>query len=65
MAKDVVRVNFVLDKNVYIQLLKLQKYYTRLENKKNTLTDVVKFLIVQEYQNEFDNVNSLELDYNI
>lgn len=65
MARDVVRVNFVLDKTDYIKMLKLQKYYTKVENKKNTLTDVLRFLIIQEYQNEFDNVDNIVLDYDI
>lgn len=65
MARDVVRVNFVLDKQDYVKMLKLQKYYTKLDNKKVTLTDVVKFLVIQEYQNEFDNVNDIILDFDI
>lgn len=60
-----IRFNCNLDKENYTKLLKLQKYYTRLFNKKVSLTDTFLICVQAECEENKKELSSIQLDYNL
>ena len=66
MPKDIyIRFNCNLDKDNYVKLLKLQKYYSKLFNKKITLTDTFMICLQSECEENKEDLKNISLDYDI
>ena len=62
---DYIRFNCNIDKCNYSKLLKLQKYYSRLFNKKITLTETFIICIQSECENNLEDLKNITLDYEL
>ena len=59
------RFNCFVDKENYVKFLKLQKYYSKLFNKKVSLTEVFIIALQREADINKSNISTITLDYDI
>ena len=65
MPNNLHRFNCFLGSEDYIKFLKLQKYYSRLFNKKVTLTETFLICLQAEAEENKKEIEEIQLDYDI
>lgn len=65
MPNNYIRFNCNLDKKEYERMLKLQKYYSRLFNKKISLTETFILCLQCAYNENNYELSNITLDYDL
>ena len=63
MPNSFIRFNCNIDNDNYVKFLKLQKYYSKLFNKKVSLTDTFLICLQSEFENNNEELKNITIEY--